>query len=50
MKFIVDESTGPAIAKWLAGSGYEIFSVHNQLRGASDETILKKAIEEEWFV
>jgi predicted nuclease of predicted toxin-antitoxin system len=50
MKFIVDESTGPAVAKWLAGLGYEIFSVHNQLRGADDETILKKAIEEEWVL
>jgi predicted nuclease of predicted toxin-antitoxin system len=50
MKFIVDESTGPAVAKWLAGLGYEIFSVHSQLRGADDETVLKKVIEEEWVL
>ena len=50
MKFIVDESTGPAIAKWLEGLGYEIFSVYNQLRGADDETILKKAIDEDWVL
>jgi hypothetical protein len=35
---------GPAVAKWLAGLGYETFSVHNQLRGADDKTVLKKVI------
>ncbi len=50
MKFLVDECTGPAVAKWLKAEGYEVFSVFEELRGASDEDILEKARAEYWIL
>ena len=50
MRFIVDECTGPAVSKWLSENGYEVFSVYEEARGAADETIIKKASEENWIL
>jgi predicted nuclease of predicted toxin-antitoxin system len=50
MRFIVDECTGPAVSKWLSENGYEVFSVYEEARGATDETIIKKASEENWIL
>lgn len=50
MRFIVDECTGPAVARWLRGEGYEVFSVYDESRGLTDREILKKAAAEEWIV
>lgn len=50
MRFLVDESTGPAVAKWLHDKGHEVFSVFNQARGASDDEILTKALTENWIL
>lgn len=47
MKFLVDECTGPAVARWLRGQGFEVFSVWGQARGAPDEDIVNKAFEED---
>ena len=33
MKFLVDECTGPAVARWLKQNGYDVFSVYDQARG-----------------
>ena len=33
MRFLVDECTGPAVARWLRQQGYEVFSVYEQARG-----------------
>lgn len=46
MRFIVDESTGPAVAAWLRGQGHEVFSVYDQARGMEDDDIIKKATTE----
>ncbi|HYA03282.1 MAG TPA: DUF5615 family PIN-like protein [Syntrophobacteria bacterium] len=46
MRFLVDESTGPAVAEWLRQQGHEVFSVYNEARGMSDEDIIRKAFAE----
>ncbi len=46
MKFIVDECTGPGVARWLYNKNYDVFSVYEQARGMGDEYILKKAVIE----
>ena len=50
MKFIVDECTGDSVAKWLKMSGYEVYSVYAENKGAEDEWILEKAIKENCIV
>lgn len=50
MRFLVDECTGPNVAKWLRDQGYEVFSVFEQARGADDEAIIKKAASEKWVI
>ena len=46
MKFIVDECTGPGVARWLYHENYDVFSIYEHARGMSDEHILKKAVIE----
>jgi predicted nuclease of predicted toxin-antitoxin system len=46
MRFLVDESTGPVVADWLAGQGREIFSVYQSARGMDDDDIVMKAYAE----
>ncbi len=50
MRFIVDECTGPSVALWLKDSGYDVFSIFDDKRGASDSWILNKANAEKWIV
>ncbi|OIN87647.1 MAG: hypothetical protein COS37_06730 [Anaerolineae bacterium CG03_land_8_20_14_0_80_58_20] len=50
MRFLVDESTGPAVAEWLGGQGHEVFSVYDLARGMDDDAIVKKAFEENWVL
>ncbi|AEN74417.1 hypothetical protein Rhom172_2525 [Rhodothermus marinus SG0.5JP17-172] len=47
---MVDECTGPAVAKWLRAQGYEVFSVYDEARGVDDETLLQKAFAENWIL
>lgn len=46
----MDECTGPAVARWLEGQGYEVFSVYDQARGLDDEAVLRKAFTESWVL
>jgi predicted nuclease of predicted toxin-antitoxin system len=46
MRFLVDECTGPAVAKWLREQGYEVVSVYEEARGAGDDEIIQKAYAE----
>lgn len=46
MRFLVDECTGPAIARWLQESGHDVFSVYDQARGSSDDEIVNMAFAE----
>jgi hypothetical protein len=37
MRLLVDESTGPLVAKWLREQGHEVFCVYTEARGAELE-------------
>lgn len=50
MRFLVDECTGPAVARWLRESGHEVFSVFEQARGLDDEAVIRKAFAEDWIL
>jgi predicted nuclease of predicted toxin-antitoxin system len=43
MRFLVDESTGPAVAGWLRKNGHDVFSVFSECRGIQDTEIIQKA-------
>lgn len=44
MRFLVDECTGPAVARWLREKGHDVFSVYEQARGLADDEIIQKAL------
>lgn len=46
MRFLVDECTGPTVAKWLTKLGHDVYSVYDESPGMSDEDILGKALAE----
>ena len=50
MRFLVDECTGPAVARWLRDQGHEVFSVYEQARGMDDAGVLEKADSESWIL
>jgi predicted nuclease of predicted toxin-antitoxin system len=50
VRFLVDECTGPRVARWLRDTGYEVFSVYEQARGMDDEDIITKAFDENWIL
>jgi predicted nuclease of predicted toxin-antitoxin system len=50
MKFIVDECTGPMVARWLVAEGYDILSISLDRKGISDKEILEIAVGEERVV
>src|SRR4030042_4338445 len=50
MRFLVDESTGPAAAEWLRNQGHIVFSVYDQARGMDDDSIIQKAAIENWIL
>lgn len=47
MRFLVDECTGPAVAKWLRLQSHDVYSVFDDARGMSDDDILKVAIDDD---
>lgn len=46
MRFLVDESTGPAVARWLQEQGHDAIAIKDVARGAGDEEVLQKATAE----
>lgn len=50
MRFLVDECTGPAVARWLRQNQYEVFSVYDSARGLDDDSVLEKAFSEDWIL
>ena len=50
MRFLVDECTGVRVAGWLRKEGYEVFSVYEQARGITDNSIIQKAFDEDWII
>jgi predicted nuclease of predicted toxin-antitoxin system len=47
MKFLVDECTGSLTADWLRSLGYDVKSVFDDMRGASDDVVMNKARNEQ---
>jgi len=47
MRFLVDECTGPSVARWLKEQGHDVFSVYDEARGAEDDFLLAKAYAED---
>lgn len=50
MRFLVDASTGPGVARWLSKQDHEVFSVHDQARSMEDDDIIAKAFSENWIL
>jgi predicted nuclease of predicted toxin-antitoxin system len=50
MRFLVDECTGPAVARWLREQDHDVFSVFEQARGMDDDTVIEKAYLEDWIL
>jgi len=50
MRFLVDECTGPMVARWLRDRGHDVFSVYDEARGSDDEAILRRAVAEDRIV
>jgi predicted nuclease of predicted toxin-antitoxin system len=50
MRFIVDECTGPAVARWLRDRFHDVFSVYDETRGMTDDAMLRKAYTENWIL
>ena len=50
MRFLVDECTGPAVAKWLREQGHEVFSVFEEAQGIDDDAVIRKAREKDWIL
>ena len=43
MRFLVDECTGPAVARWLRMQQHDVFSVYEEARGLDDDEVIHKA-------
>lgn len=50
MRFLVDECTGPAVARWLREQKHEVFSVYEEARGMDDDDIMQKVFAENWIL
>lgn len=50
MPFLVDECTGPAVARWLRQQNHDVFSVYEQARGMEEDRIIQKAFDENWIL
>ncbi|HUQ72009.1 MAG TPA: DUF5615 family PIN-like protein [Planctomycetaceae bacterium] len=47
MRFLVDECTGPHVARHLAALGHDVYSVYDSARGSSDTEVLARANAEQ---
>ncbi|MBI4769091.1 MAG: DUF5615 family PIN-like protein [Chloroflexi bacterium] len=50
MRFLVDECTGPAVARWLREQGHEVFSIYNEASGADDDEVIQRAFAGRWIL
>lgn len=46
MNFLVDECTGPAVARWLRDAGHDAVSVTECMSGSDDELVIERAARE----
>ena len=47
MRLLVDECTGPAVARWLSAQGHDVISIFHTDRGAPDPAVLARALAED---
>jgi predicted nuclease of predicted toxin-antitoxin system len=47
MRFVVDECTGPGVARWLQSEGHTVFSIFNQARGSDDDAVIQFAYKKD---
>lgn len=47
MRFLVDECTGPAVARWLRDQGHDVFSGYENARGIDDDAVITRAVSED---
>ncbi len=47
MRFIVDECTGPSVARWLTTNGHDVVSVSDETPGITDSEVLSRASSED---
>jgi predicted nuclease of predicted toxin-antitoxin system len=47
MRFLVDECTGPVVARWLRVQRHDVFSVYEDARGLDDDEVLRRANDED---
>lgn len=50
MRFLVDECAGTSVADWLKGREYDVFSVFEEWRGATDDEIIEKCFAEKYIL
>jgi len=50
MRFLVDECTGPEVARWLLDHKHVVFSVYDETRCMEDDDIIQKAFTEDWIL
>ncbi len=46
MRFLVDECTGPAVARWLRDQQHDVISVYEEARGIGDDEVIHIALAE----
>ena len=50
MRGVVDESTGPTVARWLRGQGHDVVSIYDEAPRLPDESILEFAVRDNRIV
>ena len=50
MRFLVDECTGSTVAEFIKQKGYEVISVFDEFRGATDDFLLEKCVSENYIL
>ena len=46
MRFLIDECVGPTVTRWLRREGHDVCAVFEEARGATDDTLVRKASRE----
>jgi len=44
MRFLIDECTGPLVARWLRQFQHDVISIYEESRGLDDDGVLQKAV------
>ncbi len=47
LRFLVDECTGPGVARWLANQGHDVASVYEESPGITDDQVIDWAKRED---